>query len=54
MLGLGLVLRVARSRDVPGAEAGFEFGTGCGRGQGQVTWGCSFQYQVTGRTLSLG
>lgn len=50
VLGLGLVLRVAGSRDVPGTEVG----TGRGRGQGQVTWGCSFQYQVTGRRLSLG
>lgn len=53
MLGLGLALRVTRSRDVPGAEAGFELGAGLGRGQGQVTWGCRFQYRVTGRRLSL-
>lgn len=50
----GLALRVDRSRDVSGAEAGFELETGCSRGQGQVTWGCRFQCLVTGRRLGLG
>lgn len=53
MLGLGLELRVTRSRDVPGADTGFELGTGLDGGQGQVTWGCTFHYRITGRRLSL-
>lgn len=43
----------AGSRDVSGAEAGFELGTGQGGGLSQVTWGCRFQYWVTRRRLSL-
>lgn len=42
VLGLGLVLRVARSRGVPGTEAGSDLGIGQGRGQGQVTWDVAF------------